>query len=59
MGEPLLFIDKRKLPIETEAYLTQLSTLRAPLALEGDVAGFAAESKTVMLDPALTAKSCV
>ncbi|WP_027231883.1 aminopeptidase P family protein [Phyllobacterium sp. UNC302MFCol5.2] len=55
-GEPLLFIDKRKLPIETEAYLTQLSTLRAPSTLEGDVAAFAAGGKTVMLDPALAAE---
>ncbi len=54
-GEPLLFIDKRKLPIETEAYLTQLSTLRPPSALEGDISAFAAEGKTVMLDPALAA----
>ena len=29
-GPHLLFIDKRKLPIETEAYLTQLADLRAP-----------------------------
>ena len=55
-GEPVLFIDKRKLPIETEAYLTQLSTLRAPSALEGDLAAFAADGKTVMLDPALAAE---
>lgn len=55
-GEPLLFIDKRKLPIETEAYLTQLSTLRPPSALEADVASLGAQGKAVMLDPALAAE---
>ncbi len=55
-GEPMLFIDKRKLPIETEAYLTQLATLRPPSALEGDVASIGAQGKTLMLDPALAAE---
>lgn len=55
-GEPLLFIDKRKLPIETEAYLTQLSTLRAPSTLEGDLAAFIVQGKAIMLDPALAAE---
>jgi Xaa-Pro aminopeptidase len=55
-GEPLLFIDKRKLPIQTEAYLTQLSSLRAPSTMEGDLAAFAAQGKTIMLDPALAAE---
>lgn len=55
-GEPLLFIDKRKLPMETEAYLTQLATLRAPSTLDNDVADFAAKGHTVMLDPALAAE---
>ncbi|MGN8022399.1 aminopeptidase P family protein [Phyllobacterium sp. 22229] len=55
-GEPLLFIDKRKLPIETEAYLTQLSALRPPSALEADVASLGAQGKAVMLDPALAAE---
>ncbi|MEJ1120267.1 aminopeptidase P family protein [Phyllobacterium sp. CCNWLW109] len=55
-GEPLLFIDKRKLPMETEAYLTQLATLRAPSTLDNDVADFAAQGHTVMLDPALAAE---
>ncbi|QND53630.1 aminopeptidase P family protein [Phyllobacterium sp. 628] len=55
-GEPLLFIDKRKLPMETEAYLTQLATLRPPSALEADVAVLGAQGKTLMLDPALAAE---
>ena len=39
-GPHLLFIDKRKLPIETEAYLTQLADLSAPAALEAELAGW-------------------
>ncbi|MCB8829782.1 hypothetical protein LJD47_32700, partial [Escherichia coli] len=39
-----------------EAYLTQLSTLRPPSALEADVASLGAQGKAVMLDPALAAE---
>ena len=34
-GPHLLFIDKRKLPMKTEAYLTQLADLRAPVGAGG------------------------
>ncbi|GHD10885.1 aminopeptidase P family protein [Tianweitania populi] len=37
-GLPQLFIDERKLDIETKAYLTQLCDLRAPTDLEGALA---------------------
>ena len=36
-GPHLLFIDKRKLRIETEAYLTQLADLRPPSALDAEL----------------------
>lgn len=54
-GEPLLFMDKRKLPIKAEAYLTQLATLRAPGELEGDLAKLAKSSARIALDPVLAA----
>jgi len=52
---PLLFMDKRKLPIEPEAYLTQLSDLRAPSELEAELARIAKSGARVSLDPALAA----
>lgn len=55
-GAHLLFIDKRKLPMQTEAYLTQLADLRPPSALEGDLAGLAAGGARIALDPALAAE---
>ena len=54
-GLPLLFMDKRKLPIETEAYLTQLSDLRAPATLEAELARLAKAGARVALDPQLAA----
>ncbi len=56
-GLPLLFLDKRKLPRETEAYLTQLADLRAPATLEGR-AGRASPrpAARIGLDPALAAE---
>ncbi len=51
-GEPVLFIDKRKLPIKVEAYLTQLATLLPPSALEETLSDFA-QDKVIALDPAL------
>ena len=55
-GPHLLFIDKRKLPIETEAYLTQLADLRPPSALEAELARLAAGGARIALDPALAAE---
>lgn len=54
-GPPLLFLDKRKLPMKTEAYLTQLAELRAPSALEAEIAGLAKDGARIALDPALAA----
>jgi Xaa-Pro aminopeptidase len=54
-GAPLLFMDKRKLPIEPEAYLTQLSDLKAPGELEAELACIAKTGGKVSLDPALAA----
>jgi Xaa-Pro aminopeptidase len=54
-GAPLLFMDKRKLPIEPEAYLTQLSDLKAPSELEMELARIAKTGAKVSLDSALAA----
>ena len=40
-GKHTMFIDKRKLPITPEAYLTQLSDLHPPSALEPDLIALA------------------
>ncbi|GHC75271.1 aminopeptidase P family protein [Limoniibacter endophyticus] len=55
-GEPLLFLDKRKLERETEAYLTQLGSIRAPGDLEEALSRIAAEGAKVALDPVLAAE---
>lgn len=54
-GEPLVFLDKRKLPIAPEAYLTQLSTLKAPGEFEAELIRLAKSGARVALDPALAA----
>lgn len=54
-GAHLVFIDKRKLPRRTEAYLTQLCNLRPPSALQGDVVALATSGGRIGLDPALAA----
>ncbi len=55
-GRHLLFLDKRKLPIKTEAYLTQLADLQSPADLETDLAALAKTGAAVALDPALAAE---
>jgi len=55
-GNHLLFMDKRKLPIEPEAYLTQLCDLKAPATLEAGIAALARAGARVALDPMLTAE---
>lgn len=55
-GEHILFIDKRKLPMETEAYLTQLTKIVAPNLMESTLAQLAAKGDSFMLDPALAAE---
>ncbi|MGO4837196.1 aminopeptidase P family N-terminal domain-containing protein, partial [Rhizobiaceae sp. 2RAB30] len=55
-GPHLLFMDKRKLSIEPEAYLTQLADLRAPGTLEAEIAALAAKGARIALDPKLAAE---
>ncbi|MEE9314746.1 MAG: aminopeptidase P family protein [Rhizobiaceae bacterium] len=52
--EPILFIDKRKLNVETRAYLTQVATLHAPSELD-DILREQSNNARVMLDPDLAA----
>ena len=54
-GAHQLFMDKRKLPTEAEAYLTQLADLRAPSSLETAVIDLARSGAAVSLDPVLAA----
>jgi len=54
-GDPTLFIDKRKLPVKTEAYLTQLATLRPPSEFDDGLEELGRTGGKVMIDPALTA----
>jgi Xaa-Pro aminopeptidase len=54
-GAHQLFMDKRKLPKETEAYLTQLADLRAPAGLESAIVDLARSGAAVSLDPVLAA----
>jgi len=51
-GFPLLFMDKRKMSREVEAYLTQLSDIHPPSRLDEELATIV-NSKTVMADPAM------
>ena len=55
-GAPMVFIDKRKLPIEPEAYLNQLADLKAPGDLEAELAALAKSGARIALDPALAAE---
>ena len=54
-GPHLLFMDKRKLPMKTEAYLTQLADLRPPSSLEAEIAVLAKGGAKIALDPVLAA----
>lgn len=54
-GPAQLFIDKRKLTIETEAYLTQLCDIRRPEDLDAAVVALARSGARISLDPALAA----
>lgn len=54
-GAHQLFMDKRKLPTETEAYLTQLADLRPPARLESAIVELARSGAAVSLDPVLAA----
>ena len=55
-GPHLLFLDKRKLAIEPEAYLTQLADLRPPSSLQPEIARLAKADAKVALDPVLAAE---
>lgn len=55
-GPHLLFMDKRKLAIEPEAYLTQLADLRSPGTLETELAALARSGAKIALDPVLAAE---
>ncbi|RST86433.1 aminopeptidase P family protein [Aquibium carbonis] len=55
-GLPLLFMDERKLPMRTQAYLTQLAELMPPSALEDEIVRLAASGARVGLDTALAAE---
>ncbi|MEP9396250.1 aminopeptidase P family protein [Mesorhizobium sp. KR2-14] len=54
-GKHRLFMDGRKLSRKVEAYLTQLSELRAPDALEAEVIELARSGARIALDPVLAA----
>jgi Xaa-Pro aminopeptidase len=55
-GDPTLFIDKRKLPVRAEAYLTQLAGLRPPSEFDDGLRELGRTGVKVMVDPALTAR---
>ncbi|MBX3580560.1 MAG: aminopeptidase P family protein [Rhizobiaceae bacterium] len=55
-GKHLLFMDKRKLPMKTEAYLTQLADLHPPSTLATQLTGLAGSGAKISLDPALAAE---
>lgn len=54
-GLPRLFMDRRKLPRETEAYLTQLADLLPPSSLEDELAKLASGAGKIGLDSSLAA----
>ncbi|MGB3502198.1 MAG: aminopeptidase P family protein [Mesorhizobium sp.] len=55
-GPHQIFIDKRKLPIEPRAYLTQLADILPPSSFETEVARIAKAGAHVALDPTLAAE---
>ena len=55
-GLPMLFMDKRKLPMRAEAYLTQLADLMPPSALDDELKRLAVSGAKVGLDTALAAE---
>ncbi|MBS3649196.1 aminopeptidase P family protein [Pseudaminobacter sp. 19-2017] len=55
-GAPKIYIDERKLPIKSKAYLTQIADLREPGELESDLAALAQSGAAIALDPHLAAE---
>ncbi|MCO6185660.1 aminopeptidase P family protein [Rhizobium sp. L1K21] len=53
-GSAELFIDRAKLGIEEEAYLTQIATLLPPSALEETLQNLAKNGAAILIDPAIT-----
>ncbi len=56
-GEPVIFMDRRKYDIETEAYLTQLARLMPVSGMTGELVRAAKEEARILLDPNLTAEA--
>lgn len=56
-GDHVIFIDKRKLSIETEAYLTQLARIMPASGMTGELVRAAKEGARVILDPQLCAEA--
>lgn len=52
-GRPQLFIDKRKIGIEAEAYLTQLADLQPPSGFDDALEARSGSGTTIMVDPAV------
>ncbi len=55
IGDPIVFLDERKLPIKTRAYLTQLAEILPPENLPAALIEIAA-GKSIALDPSLAAE---
>ena len=53
-GEPWLFIDQRKLDMETKAFLTQVCEMRAPSELENSIEEIASSGARIMLDGSIS-----
>ncbi len=56
-GDHVVFIDKRKLSMETEAYLTQLARIMPVSGMTGELVRAAKEGARVILDPQLCAEA--
>ncbi|RLQ88171.1 aminopeptidase P family protein [Notoacmeibacter ruber] len=55
-GEPVLFVDRRKLDRETHAYLRQMVTLNEPDEFAGALSALGKEGMRIGLDPALASR---
>lgn len=54
-GKHFLFIDRRKMGVEVQAYLSGLAEIRAPAALEATLREIAGDGGVIALDPAMAA----
>src|SRR5690606_21269035 len=55
-GAHRLWLDKRKLPMTPEAFLTQMADLVPPERLEAEIAALARSGARILLDPAISAE---